>query len=850
MATTAATHQNESVTAIAAGVLAKDESAGRPKTTEKEVKTRKRGKSGSPAHSSRLGDALALTAAALSLFFVAALLTYSMTYRPGVARENVCGVVGQRLAGAGFMLLGKAVYIPVLFGALWSFIFFLRGRIESSFIKAFGVLVFTASIAVLMEHRLPFNDGAGDPRGGLLGSFMAPYVAHGFGVFGTYLIMGLVAAIAFTMATDFAFVPLIRETYTNLKRAGAEVRDRAVEAAAEESWKDRFAALLPGFLRPGGRGGAKDSKAGELLNRDSDSAKPLSNAATLVVVPPATPAKEEIAPVAIEPLAPRDAEKDPKKKPAKADAVDAGKDAVQTSLPFPAVPYKLPETRLLDEARRSATGNLNEDVRQMATRIEDVLRSFDVEVGVVGASRGPAVTLFELEMGSGVTVNLLTARRHDLAIRLKSGSVRFVYPIPGKSTVGVEVPNQRREFVRLRELIDEVPPAKAKAAIPLYLGRDVMNQPVVADLAEMPHVLIAGQTGSGKSACLNAILCSMLLSREPDEVRLILVDPKRVEFSKYEDIPHLMCPIVTAARKVPVVLDWVIAEMESRYELLAIAGVRKIGDFNAISRRELKERMGERYVQDETPLRLPYMVVVVDEMNDLMLQAKKDMEDRITRIAQKSRAVGIHLILATQRPSVNVITGTIKANLPTRIAFQTAQGNDSRVILDQNGAEDLLGKGDFLYKPPGTDKFLRAQGTWVGDEEIDRLVKHAKSFGEPQYDIRLIQIKESEDSEGADGASGDTSSEEPAFQGGWTDALFERAVEETLESNRAAASHLQRAFAIGYNRATRILDAMAQLGIVSQYEGSKVRRILITKEEWVARRAELLQGPQKKQTEA
>ncbi|HKE00431.1 MAG TPA: DNA translocase FtsK, partial [Planctomycetota bacterium] len=432
-------------------------------------------------------------------------------------------------------------------------------------------------------------------------------------------------------------------------------------------------------------------------------------------------------------------------------------------------------------------------------------------------------------------VNRLTARTHDLAIRLKSGGVRFVYPIPGKSTVGVEVPNTRREFVRLRELVDEVQPNRSKAAIPLYLGRDVMNRAAVEDLTEMPHLLIAGQTGSGKSACLNAILCSILLGRSPDDVKLILVDPKQVEFSKYEGIPHLMCPIVTIARKVPIVLDWVIAEMEERYTLLAQAGVRKISDFNALSKKEIKERLGEAYVPEETRLRIPYLVVVVDEMNDLMVQAKKDMEDRITRIAQKSRAVGIHLILATQRPSVNVITGTIKANLPTRIAFQTAQGNDSRVILDQIGAEDLLGKGDFLFKPPGTDKFVRAQGTWVGDEEIERLVSHAKSLAEPRYDVRLIQIKEAPDADAEPIA-------EASFDAGARDALFERAVEETLEANRAAASHLQRAFAIGYNRATRILDAMAVLGIVSAYEGSKVRRILITKEEWAARKSEILKG--------
>ncbi|MFN0207861.1 MAG: DNA translocase FtsK 4TM domain-containing protein [Planctomycetota bacterium] len=867
MATPAATTNTETVTNAAAASLAIKTLAksavitdrgvkgtapelSKKESGERDIKTRKRNKS-AHGESTRLAEMLSLAAVGFSLFLIAAMITYEINYNSGISGSNICGRVGNVLAGACFILLGKAAFIPVAFGAVWSVILFFRGAVDSSLVKAFGVFVFTAAICILLEHRIPFDSGNGDPRGGLLGSLTTPYVAHGFGAFGTYLIVGIVASIAFTMATDFAFVPLIREAANHLKRAGEEVRDRAVEVSEAESWNARMWALVPGFLRKADtkKDGKKDKKSLFSELESADAKKPLSNAATLVVNAPIV--KEEPAPaipveVVKEPVADKIVEKESAKKKTNKTG-DATKDTTQAALPFPAIPYTLPEPKLLDDVKKGAVGNLNEDVRLMAQRIEEVLHSFGVEVGVVGASRGPAVTLFELEMGEGVTVNLLTARRHDLAIRLKSGGVRFVYPIPGKSTVGVEVPNQKREFVRLRELIDEVPPSKVKAAIPLYLGRDVMNQAVVADLAEMPHVLIAGQTGSGKSACLNAILCSLLLARDPDEVKLILVDPKQVEFSKYDAIPHLMCPIVTVARKVPIVLDWVIAEMENRYELLAKGGVRKISDFNAISKKELKERMGEYYVPDETQLRLPYIVVIVDEMNDLMIQAKKDMEDRITRIAQKSRAVGIHLILATQRPSVNVITGTIKANLPTRIAFQTAQGNDSRVILDQNGAEDLLGKGDFLYKPPGTDKFVRAQGTWVGDEEIERLVKHAKSHGEPRYDIRLIQIRESDDTEdGEDDNDAPAAHSEPTFSGGWSDALFERAVEETLESNRAAASHLQRAFAIGYNRATRILDAMAQLGIVSQYEGSKVRRIMITKEEWAARKTELLQGPGKK----
>lgn len=812
----------------------------------------------------RMREAVALVSIGACVFLLAALATYDVEYRQAAAGKNVCGWIGQVLARTAFVIFGKAAYVPLVFAAVWSLILFLRGRVESAVVKAFGVGVLTFGSAVFLELR---RGGAGDDiGGGLLGHSLTPRIAAALGSLGSYLVLFVLCAIAFTLATDFAFVPLLREATRGVKAAAGEARDRAVEVRQADSWKARLLALVPGVLRgkpkapkikitDGASGGASPERPRFEIGGSESSSGGKADAPkseSVVILPrggakagaEASDASNKSGAAAVddelEPLgefseglglpgAPKGAA--PK-------ATRKKKDDPSPKLPFPAPEYKLPETKLLDEAKKVRLVDANDEMQAMAERIEQVMRSFGIDVKVVSASRGPAVTLFEMELGEGVTVNTLTARRYDLAIRLKSGGVRFVYPIPGKSTVGVEIPNTRREFVRLRELLDETPPNKVKAAVPLYLGRDVMNRSVVEDVTEMPHLLIAGQTGSGKSACLNAILCSVLLARTPDEVKLILVDPKQVEFAKYDGVPHLMCPIVTVARKVPIVLDWVIAEMEERYTLLAQAGVRKISDFNAISKKELKERLGENYDPEETRLRLPYLVVVVDEMNDLMVQAKKDMEDRITRIAQKSRAVGIHLILATQRPSVNVITGTIKANLPTRIAFQTAQGNDSRVILDQIGAEDLLGKGDFLYKPPGTDKFIRAQGTWVGDEEIDRLVKHARSLAEPQYDIRLVQIKDAPESGGDDGEA----PVEASFESGAKDALFDRAVEETLQANRAAASHLQRAFSIGYNRATRIIDAMAALGIVSAYEGSKVRRILVTPEEWAARKQDILKG--------
>jgi len=388
-----------------------------------------------------------------------------------------------------------------------------------------------------------------------------------------------------------------------------------------------------------------------------------------------------------------------------------------------------------------------------------------------------------------------------------------VAPLPGKSTVGVEVPKSERGIVRLRELLQGADPRAQ--AIPFYIGRDVSGRPLLADIAEMPHMLVAGTTGSGKTVCLNTIILSLLMTRSPKEVELLMVDPKTVELAGYRDLPHLICPIVTDMKKAAGILDWAVDQMEERYDVLARVGVRHIDQYNALGRDAVRARLGPETAENTMRFPLPYTVIIIDEYADLMLVAAKEVEAAIQRLVQKSRAVGIHVVLATQRPSVDVITGVIKANVPVRIAFQVASKVDSRTILDASGADLLLGRGDMLYRPPGSGKTLRAQGAFVSDEEVGRVVAHARSQGKPHFRQDLLQWRGADQGESQD-----------------RDELYRDAVRMVLETGRGSVSMLQRHFEIGYTRAARLIDLMAEDGIVGEYKGSVAREVLISIEDW------------------
>jgi len=424
----------------------------------------------------------------------------------------------------------------------------------------------------------------------------------------------------------------------------------------------------------------------------------------------------------------------------------------------------------------------------------------------------------------------ITGLSDDLAIALRVPSVRIVAPIPGKNTVGIEVPNETRHIVRLREVIEESTSNLKKMKIPLFLGKDVSGKALTVDLASLPHLLIAGRTGTGKSVCLNSIITSILMARRPDEVRMLMIDPKMVELSGYARLPHLMHPVVTDMRKAEAILAWAVDKMEERYALLARAGVRHLVNYNQLGHEELHERLKPETPEEAEliPDHLPFIVIVADEIADLMMTAGKEVEQHIIRLAQKSRAVGIHLILATQKPTVDVITGLIKSNLPARISFQVASRVDSRVVLDEMGADKLLGNGDMLFLWPGTSTLLRGQGTYLSDEEINRVVDHC-STGEQNFVHELMHIKVK-----VEGEEDGEASKPMAFKK--RDDLYEAAVDIVVREGRGSCSLLQRAMGIGYGRAARLIDFMAEDGFVGQYNGSQAREVVISLADWEAMR--------------
>ncbi len=485
--------------------------------------------------------------------------------------------------------------------------------------------------------------------------------------------------------------------------------------------------------------------------------------------------------------------------------------------------YQLPPMEYLKEPETGFTAIQSKMVEHKAQSLEAMLDEFGVNAEVVNAEPGPAITMYELELAPGIKVNQISTLANDMARALGSGTVRVVAPLPGRHTIGIEVPNSQREIVRIKDLIEKGSKA-AKMQIPLFLGKSSSGEALVSDLAAMPHMLIAGTTGSGKSVCINSIITSILLTRRPDEVKLILIDPKMVEMAMFESIPHLMSPIVTEMRRAEQILEWAMQKMDERYELLAEAQVRNIASYNLISQEELIERFNPSTPEEEAkiPKKLPHIVIIIDELADLMMTSAKEVEAYIVRIAQKSRAIGIHLVLATQRPQATVVTGLIKSNMPSRIAFRVAARMDSRIILDQNGAETLLGQGDMLFLKPGTSELVRAQGAFLDDDEIRGVVKFLKDVAQPQFSTELMQLNKVD------------------LSAAKKDDMYEEAIRVVLETQRGSVSLLQRRLGIGYARASRIIEMMAGSGLLGEYKGSQAREVVMTLEEYDAMKKNMI----------
>lgn len=497
--------------------------------------------------------------------------------------------------------------------------------------------------------------------------------------------------------------------------------------------------------------------------------------------------------------------------------------------------YRFPSVELLEEPEEGFNEKLDEMVREGAEALERALHQYRIKGEVVGIESGPAITLYDVRLAPGTKVSQVNAVASDIARALKAVNVRIVANQVGRDTVGIEVPNATKEKVRLKELMGR--PEKFQGMkLPMFLGKDASGEPLIADLTKMPHVLIAGTTGSGKSVCMNTIIMSFLYTKKPNELRLVLVDPKMVEMSQFKDIPHLMCPVVTEMHKAAAILEWAVTKMDERYELLAEAGCRDISSYNDLDWEEIKERLGHETDEQaaRVPRKLPYMVFIIDELADLMM-TNKEVEGAIVRIAQKARAVGIHLILATQRPQANVVTGLIKGNMPCRITFKVSSGLDSRIILDQKGGELLLGQGDMLFLSPSNHKLMRSQGTLVDDIEIRRVVKFVREVSGPTFERQIMQLGQpegalSDDDRLLQSANNNSASLRRALK----DPLFDRAVDIVLESKRGSVSLLQRRLAIGYTRSSRLIDLMGIAGVISDHKGSVARDVKITAEEWAA----------------
>lgn len=479
--------------------------------------------------------------------------------------------------------------------------------------------------------------------------------------------------------------------------------------------------------------------------------------------------------------------------------------------------YCFPPVNLLAKPAAERSEDISEELKSTASRLVDTLRSFGVETRIIDISRGPSVTRYELQPAAGVKISKITNLADDIALNLATAGVRIEAPIPNKPAVGIEVPNKVNSMVGEREIIDSDVFRKAKSPLTVALGRDIAGQPTVADIAKMPHGLIAGATGSGKSVCINSFIVSLLYKASPDQVKFLMIDPKVVELGVYNGIPHLLVPVVTDPRKAAGALGWAVTEMEKRYKLFADNNVRDLAGYN---------RLAEK---NEDMLAMPHIVIIIDELADLMMVASNEVEDAICRIAQKARAAGMHLIIATQRPSVDVVTGLIKANVPTRIAFAVSSQIDSRTILDMGGAEKLMGRGDMLFYPVGAVKPKRVQGCFVSDDEVEAVVEFVKGDHSAEYDEEVMEEIERQ----AVAEKGGKSSDEDEG----ADPMLPQAIEAVIDAGQASTSLLQRRLKLGYARAARIVDQLEQRGVVGPFEGSKPRQVLISKQQWMEMQA-------------
>lgn len=822
-------------------------------------------------------------------FLATSLLSFSAGDAPGVSvwphndpAENWCGQVGAYVAFYALKLLGIGVIVPMVFGAAGLVMAAVRAPMGAIALRLVGIVMLTAAACGVASVAWPTGGPIPGLMGGMAGVVITGELIPRFAVGGTLLWLGLLTAVGLLVACDRLLWQAPMALYRVIvpaahgTRAAAEVGGRAAGEVAGG------VARASGGLIGGLRGMLKGRAPVRVRLNDIDDE-------LVEVEPPARAKKKRVrvvpTPMEVEeddaydeyedegeydedegyeyeeeepeagyeeeeeddedvPGAPQVFTQDQlREKIAKLPvrfssasrqlATEEDLSDLQNMVELEG--YKFPTLDLLEQPEEDFDDRLRELVQEQGAALESALQQYKIDGEVVDIESGPVITLYHLKLAPGTKVAAINAVSSDIARQLKAVNIRIVPNMEGRDTVGVEIPNPTKEKVRLRELMSNRE-RFSKMKLPMFLGKDASGDPLIADLTKMPHMLIAGTTGSGKSVCMNTIIMSFLYTKKPNELKLVLVDPKMVEMSQFRDIPHLMCPVVTEMSKAAAILEWAVTKMDERYEILADAGVRDIAAYNELDWEELKERL-EIETEEQAarvPRKLPYMVFIIDELADLMM-TNKEVEGSIIRIAQKARAVGIHLILATQRPQANVVTGLIKSNMPCRIAFKVASGMDSRIVLDQKGGELLLGQGDMLYLSPSSHKLSRAQGTLVDDKEIRRAVKFLKEIASPSFERQLVQLRGGNaDEERIYESKNNSSASLAAAQ---EDPMFDRAVEIVLETNRGSVSLLQRRLAIGYTRASRLIDLMGIAGIISDHKGSVARDVLITQAEWEAMKA-------------
>jgi S-DNA-T family DNA segregation ATPase FtsK/SpoIIIE len=669
--------------------------------------------------------------------------------------QNAVGIVGANIAAILLVTVGISAYwLPIflLLGAVW---LFLPREGSHPLLLSIGctlLIVASSGLATLYWPSLRLWGESLPGSGGILGLVLKKYLQFYLKPMGAYLVLWLLALVAVLLATSIS-----------LARSAI-----ALNAGLTRLWQ-----IIQNFR-----------------NKREQKREPRRRATTK-------------APVV------------KKQKEKKAEVLEH--EQAQFRFMEGEGEFRLPSVALLDSPEHSVVTPDQESLVMNSRILEKKLADFGVVGEVTEVSPGPVITMYEFKPAPGVKISKIVSLADDLALALKAASIRIVAPIPKKGTLGIEIPNVSRQPVVIQEVIHSSEYRNAQSKLTLALGKDIMGKPVVTDLAKMPHLLIAGATGTGKSVCLNAITISLLYRATPDEVRLLLIDPKRIELSSYEGIPHLLHPVVTDPKKANTALKWAVAEMEKRYELLSLRGVRSIERYNQVlskaktlKPRQVSPPVGEESEEEEEKF-LPYLVIIIDELADLMMVASREVEESIIRLAQMARAAGIHLILATQRPSVDVLTGIIKANIPARISFQVSSRTDSRTILDANGAEALLGAGDMLLLPPGTAKLQRIHGAFSSESEIRRLTDFLRKQRKPDYDDTILNY---------------TDKTEELDIEDEMDEKYDEAVQIVMESRRASISMLQRRLRVGYNRAARMIEMMERQGLVSATDGVRPREVL------------------------